>query len=113
MHERCQSPTRRAPAAPRQLAVNGNREAVGRRALGMRERAGRVAKVRETRLQMERNRVVDFVADPLGIEMALERIALGRPDDELVVDVTAPWRLPTGRRRRRPSRSASRRNRSR
>src|SRR6185436_4866980 len=70
-----------------QLAVDRNREAFGGRALRIRERACAVPEVRETRLLVKRQWIVDFVADALLIQMALQPIAIGRSDDELVIDV--------------------------
>src|SRR5262245_18206972 len=69
----------------RQLAVNRDGEALVGGPLRLRERAAPVAEVGEARLQVERHRVIDLVADPLLIEMAFQRVALRRPDDELVV----------------------------
>ena len=89
-----------------QLAVDRNRQALARRALGVRERARPVAEIGEAGLQVERHRVVDLVADAPRVEMALQRVALRRPDDELVEDVAAirparPAASPTRRGRRR------------
>ena len=69
-----------------QLAVDRNRQALVGRALGVGKVAAPVAEIRKARLQVERHRIVDLVADALAVQVPLERIALGRPDDELIED---------------------------
>src|SRR5262245_62519504 len=76
-----------------QLAVDGNREALGRRALGVRKIALTMSEIREAGLQMERNRIVDLVADALLVEMTLQAVAIGDADHELIEDVTTIRRL--------------------
>src|SRR5437773_947810 len=76
-----------------QLAVDRDRQALGGGALGVRERAGRVSEVGEARLQVERDGIVNLIPDAVLVEMALERVAVRRGDDELVVDVQAVRRL--------------------
>src|SRR5262245_38423305 len=71
----------------RQLTVDWNSERLVGGLLGVREVAAPIAEIGEARLQMERYRVIDFVANALLVEMPLERVALGRLDHELVVDV--------------------------
>src|SRR5262245_53255895 len=48
-----------------------------------------MTEVREARLQMKRNRIVDFGANASRVEMLLQTVAVCCPDDELVVDVMA------------------------
>src|SRR6185295_15672779 len=67
-----------------QLAVNRNREAFIRRALGVRKFAAAIAEVREARLQVKGHRVVDLVADALLVEVPLERVASWGADHELI-----------------------------
>src|SRR5580704_12464508 len=50
---------------------------------GVREVAATIAQARETGLQGQRQRIVDLIADAGLVEMALERVASGRADDEL------------------------------
>src|SRR4029450_8654059 len=76
-----------------ELAVDRDGEAFIGGPLGVRERAAAVAETREARLQMERHRVINLVADAVLVEVPLERVALGRPDDELVEDVPVARRL--------------------
>ena len=61
--------------------------------LGVREVAAAIAQAREAGLQGQRHRIVDLVADAGLVEMALERVASGRADDELIEDVPAVGRF--------------------
>src|SRR5438270_11701543 len=76
-----------------ELAVNRDREALGGGAFRLRERAAAVAEIREARLHVEWNGIVDLVADPLRVEVLLQTIPIGRSNDELVVDVNLVGRL--------------------
>src|SRR5687767_12828188 len=72
----------------RQLGVDGQRDGLPGRRFRLREVPVTVTEVGEALLEMERPRVVDLVADARLAQRLLERVALGRADDELVVDVT-------------------------
>src|SRR5437773_11056021 len=76
-----------------QLPINRDREALAGRPFGVRKIAAAMAEIREARLQMERHGIVDLGPDAETVQVPLERIALRRADDELVVDVTAIRRL--------------------
>src|SRR5207244_918317 len=70
-----------------QLAEDWQREAGIGGALRVRKIAAAVAEVCEAALEVERDGIVDFVSDAALVEMPLQRVAIGRLDDELIVDV--------------------------
>src|ERR1700681_71887 len=76
-----------------ELGVDRNGQALGGCTCGVREVPPTIANVPKTRLQGQRQRIVDLVADAGLVEMALERVASGRADDELIEDVPAVRRL--------------------
>jgi len=76
-----------------QLSINGDREALVSRPLGVRKITAAMAEIREARLQMERHGIVDLGPDAEAVHVPLERVALRRAYDELVEDVTAIRRL--------------------
>ena len=55
--------------------------------LGVRERAGFVAKMGKARLKVERKRVIDFGANAVGSQVLAQAIPPGSANDELVVDM--------------------------
>src|SRR5262249_61524016 len=75
----------------------------------MGKRAAAVPEIGETRLQVERDGVVNLVADPLAVEVRLQRVAFRRADDELVVDVAAIGGGGRGAGRRAPPRGGGKR----
>src|SRR5688572_9362748 len=70
----------------REFREDGERHHLVRGLLGLRAGPFLVAEIREAGLQVERQRIVDRVPDPLRLQMVLERVALGHPDGVLIED---------------------------
>ncbi len=74
-----------------EFGVDGEGEDFGGGALGFGEVAGAVAKVAESVLLVQAERVVDLAADVLAGEVGAEFVAAGGADDVLVEDVLGAW----------------------
>jgi hypothetical protein len=69
-----------------EFGKNGQRQHFERRAFGLGTLPLQVPEIREARLQVQRERIVDRAADTAILEMRLQRLALRHPDRVLVVD---------------------------
>ena len=72
-----------------ELSIYRQREDLVGRSLGCRESSCSIPQLAKARLEMKRNRVVDFGAYAGGLQMRAQPVALGRANDELVVDMRA------------------------
>ena len=80
-----------------ELSIYRQSEDLVGRSLGCREGSCSIPQLAKARLEMKRNRVVDFGAYAGGLQMRAQPVALGRADDELVVDMRAVRRAPRER----------------
>src|SRR5207247_4581120 len=70
-----------------QIGMNRQGERLLRRALAFEKRAGQVAQIFETWLQVQRHRIVDFSPDSVLPQVRLQTVAIAGADDVLIEDV--------------------------
>src|SRR5262249_24122692 len=90
-HESCAALNHAPLLIDGQLRIHGQCEHFPARLLAGREVSGAVAEMGQAALKMERHGIINLAADPFGLEMADQGIALavGNADDILVEDMPA------------------------